>query len=65
MYKFYDQAEKLNAAYQFLYKEWLPNSDYDADYSRHNLEFNMNNPAEDPGGKCKVDLYVPIKKRKF
>ncbi|MED4204858.1 GyrI-like domain-containing protein [Neobacillus mesonae] len=65
LYKFYDQAEKLNAAYQFLYKEWLPNSDYDADYSRHNLEFNMNNPAEDPGGKCKVDLYVPIKKRKF
>ena len=64
MYQFYDVPEELNNAYQYMFEQWLPNSDYDLDYQRFNLEFNMNNPAEDPEGKCKVGLFVPIKGRK-
>jgi DNA gyrase inhibitor GyrI len=60
LYPFYDTPEKLNLAYQFIYKDWLENSDYHADYDRENLEFNLNNPSENPEGKCRVDLYVPI-----
>lgn len=63
VYRFYDIPEKLNTAYQYMLGQWLPNSDFDADYDRHNLEFCMNNPAEDLEGKCKVDLFVPIEKR--
>ncbi len=53
---------KLSAAYQYMYAEWLLNSEYDADYNRDNLEFCLNNVAEDLEGKLKVDLFVPIKK---
>lgn len=62
LYHFYDEPHKLNVAYQYMYAEWLPNSEYDADYNRHNLEFCLNNVAEDLEGKLKVDLFVPIKK---
>jgi DNA gyrase inhibitor GyrI len=62
VYPFYDKPDRLNHAYQFIYEEWLTNSDYVADYIRENLEFNLNNPSEDPEGKCRVDLFVPIKK---
>ncbi|WP_342598856.1 GyrI-like domain-containing protein [Psychrobacillus sp. FSL H8-0483] len=62
-YPFYDAPEKLNLSYEYMYKNWLPNTDYEADYDRYNLEFNMNNPAADPEGKCKIDLYVPVKER--
>lgn len=64
LYSFYDKPEKLNVAYQFMFSEWLPNSEYEADCERHNLEFNMNNPSEDRGGKCRVDLFIPVKKRR-
>ncbi|MER2170070.1 MAG: GyrI-like domain-containing protein [Psychrobacillus psychrodurans] len=63
LYEFYDSPEKLNLAYKYVFEQWLPLSRYDADSTRYNLEFNMNNPAEDPEGKSKVDLFVPIKKR--
>jgi len=62
LYRSYDTPEKLNLAYLYMFEQWLPNSDYDVDYHRYNLEFNKNNPADDPEGKCKVDLFVPIKK---
>lgn len=61
VYSFYDTADKLKSAYQYMYGEWLPTSNYDADFMRSNLEFNLNNPSDDPKGKCKVDLYVPVK----
>ncbi|PLR92032.1 AraC family transcriptional regulator [Bacillus sp. T33-2] len=63
LYPFYDTPEKLNLAYEYMYGEWIPASEYEADYDRNNLEVNMNNPSEDPEGKCKVDLFVPVKKR--
>lgn len=62
MYSFYDTPNQLTIAYTSLYGQWLPNSEYDPD-DRHCLEFCMNNPEDDPEGKCKIDLYVPIKKR--
>lgn len=62
LYQFYDTIEKFGITYQSIYGQWLPNSEYDPD-DRHCLEFMMNNPAEDPEGKCKVDLYIPIRKR--
>ncbi|OAB42106.1 helix-turn-helix domain-containing protein [Paenibacillus glacialis] len=49
-------------AYQSVFSLWLPSSEYDAD-DRPCLEFCMNDPAKDKEGKCKVDLYIPIKKR--
>ncbi|CEG26192.1 AraC family transcriptional regulator [Bacillus sp. B-jedd] len=63
VYHFYDTPDKLQEAYQLMYEEWLPNSEYEPDFARHNLEFNLNNPDEDHTGKGKVDLYVPVKKR--
>ncbi|PGZ47421.1 AraC family transcriptional regulator [Bacillus cereus] len=62
LYQFYDEPHKLSEAYQYMYAEWLPNSEYDADYDRDNLEFYLNNVAEDLDGKLKVNLFVPIKK---
>lgn len=62
VYSFYDTIDKLAITYQTLFAQWLPNSDYDAD-DRPCLEFCMNDPAKDAEGKCKVDLYIPIKRR--
>lgn len=62
VYHFYDVSDKLANVYQTLFEQWLPNSEYNAD-GRDCLEFCMNNPANDPQGKCKVDLYIPIKKK--
>ncbi|GAB6550038.1 hypothetical protein bcgnr5388_04250 [Bacillus cereus] len=62
LYQFYDGPHKLSVAYQNMYADWLPNSEYDADYDRENLEFCLNNVAENLEGKLKVDLFVPIKK---
>ncbi|GGH11802.1 hypothetical protein GCM10008013_03820 [Paenibacillus segetis] len=62
VYSFYDTIDKLAIAYQTLYAQWLPNSEYDAD-DRPCLEFCMNDPAKDAEGKCKVDLYIPVKRR--
>lgn len=61
LYKFYDTIDKFAIAYQCVYGQWLPNSDYEPD-DRHALEFCMNNPSTDPEGKAKVDLYIPIKR---
>ncbi|MHC0035375.1 AraC family transcriptional regulator [Pseudoneobacillus sp. C159] len=61
LFPFFDHPEKLNSAYQFMFEKWLPNSGYMSDFERDNLEYNMNNPADDPDGKCRVDLYIPIK----
>ncbi|WP_102272887.1 AraC family transcriptional regulator [Cytobacillus massiliigabonensis] len=62
LYTFYDTIDKFAITYQNLFGQWLPNSEYDAD-DRPCLEFCMNNPMHDPEGKCKVDLYIPIKQR--
>lgn len=62
LYQFYDTIDKLGLIYHSLFGQWLPNSEYDAD-DRPCLEFCMNDPSNDPEGKCKVDLYLPIKKR--
>ncbi|NMO95147.1 AraC family transcriptional regulator [Paenibacillus lemnae] len=61
-YHFYDTVDKLTMAYHNLFGQWLPISGYDAD-DRPCLEFCMNNPAQDPEGKAKVDLYIPIVSR--
>ncbi|WP_340395389.1 AraC family transcriptional regulator [Paenibacillus sp. FSL E2-0177] len=60
LYSFYDTIDKLAIAYQSVYGQWLPNSDYEPD-DRYALEFCMNDPYTDPEGKAKVDLYIPIK----
>ncbi|SMF90301.1 transcriptional regulator, AraC family [Paenibacillus uliginis N3/975] len=60
LYNFYDTVDKLAIAYQSLFDQWLPNSEYDSD-DRPCLEFCMNDPANDQEGKCKVELYIPIR----
>ncbi len=62
LHPFYDTADKLGPLYQYVYGQWFPESEYSSD-DRHCLEFCMNNPALDPEGKFKVDLYVPVKKK--
>lgn len=62
LYPYYDTIDRFVLAYQNVFNLWLPNSEYDAD-DRPCLEFCMNDPAKDKEGKCKVDLYIPIKKR--
>lgn len=62
LYQFYDTIDKFAIAYQVVYGQWLPNSEYDPD-DKHCLEFCMNNPYDDPEGKAKIDLYIPIRKR--
>lgn len=62
MYHFYDTVDKFAITYQSIFGQWLPNSEYEPD-DRYCLEYCMNNPSEDPEGKAKIDLYVPIKKR--
>ncbi len=62
LYPYYDTIEKLVLAYQNVFSLWLPNSEYDVD-DRPCLEFCMNDPVKDEEGKCKVDLYIPVKKR--
>jgi AraC family transcriptional regulator len=62
VYSFYDTVDKFGLLFQHVYGESLPASEYEAD-DRAPLEFCMNNPAEDPEGKCKIDLHIPVKKR--
>ncbi|AIQ15915.1 transcriptional regulator [Paenibacillus sp. FSL H7-0357] len=62
VYPYYDTIDKFVLAYQNVFSLWLPDSEYDAD-DRPCLEFCMNDPAKDKEGKCKVDLYIPVKKR--
>lgn len=59
-YAFYDTVDKLALAYASLYGNWLPGSGYEAD-DRCGLEFCMNDPARDPEGKAKVELYIPVR----
>ncbi|MBW4840987.1 MAG: AraC family transcriptional regulator [Paenibacillaceae bacterium] len=59
---FYDTPDKLALLYQSIFGNWLPDSAYDPD-DRYCLEFSMNDPAQDPQGKAKVDLYIPIRTR--
>ena len=61
-FPFYDTIDRLCVAYQTVYEDWLPNSGYAAD-DRLPLEFSLNNPAEDPEGKCRADVYIPIVKK--
>lgn len=63
VHPFYDRPKKLKDLYEYVFEKWLPESEYAMDENRITLEFNLNNPAEDPDGKSKVDLYVPIKNR--
>lgn len=56
LYHFYDKPNNLKIAYQYIYGEWITNSEYDADDNRDNLEFCMNNIAEDIEGKLKSTL---------
>lgn len=62
VYPYYDTVANFVLAYQTVYSLWLPNSGYEAD-DRPCLEFCLNDPAQDPEGKCKVDLYIPVKKQ--
>ncbi|MDQ6419569.1 AraC family transcriptional regulator [Paenibacillus sp. LHD-117] len=62
VYPYYDTVERFVLAYQTVFGLWLPNSGYEAD-DRPCLEWTKNDPATDPEGKCKVHLYVPIKKK--
>ncbi|MFF2479970.1 GyrI-like domain-containing protein [Paenibacillus sp. NPDC058071] len=62
LYRFYDTVDKLAIIYQGIFGQWLPGSGYEAD-ERPCLEFCLNDPATDKEGKCKVDLYIPVKQR--
>ena len=58
-YLFYDTVDKLAIAFRALYHEWLPQSGFELD-DRPALEINLNNPADDPEGKGKCLVCIPI-----
>ncbi len=60
IYEFYDTIDKLGLVYRNLFIEWLPQSDYEMD-CRPCLEINLNNPADDPEGKSRCNICIPIK----
>lgn len=60
VYSYYDTVDRFVLAYDSMFSVWLPRSGYEAD-DRPCLEYCLNDPAQDPEGKCKVDLYVPIR----
>ncbi|OEH94159.1 AraC family transcriptional regulator [Bacillus solimangrovi] len=60
MYEFRDTLDKFSLAYEAIFAQWLPTSEYEID-NRPILEFCLNNPNADPEGKAIVDLYIPIK----
>ncbi|MEK5467943.1 AraC family transcriptional regulator [Paenibacillus sp. FSL R7-0210] len=60
VYSYYDTVDRFVLAYDTMFSVWLPRSGYEAD-DRPCLEFCLNDPAQDPQGKCMVDLYVPIR----
>lgn len=60
VYPYYDTADKFVLAYESMFSLWLPGSGYEPD-DRPCLEFCLNDPMKDKEGKCKVDLYIPIK----
>lgn len=62
VYSYYDTVDKFVLAYDSMFSVWLPRSGYEAD-DRPCLEFCLNDPMKDQEGKCKVDLYIPIKQR--
>ncbi|MEK4324586.1 AraC family transcriptional regulator [Paenibacillus sp. FSL R7-0312] len=62
VYSYYDTVDKLVLAYDSMFSVWLPRSGYEAD-DRPCLEFCLNDPMKDQQGKCKVDLYIPIRQR--
>ncbi|MEK4009349.1 AraC family transcriptional regulator [Paenibacillus sp. FSL H3-0333] len=61
VYSYYDTVDRFVLAYDTMFSVWLPRSGYEAD-DRPCLEFCLNDPAQDPQGKCMVDLYVPIRR---
>lgn len=61
VYSYYDTVDRFVLAYDSMFSVWLPRSGYEAD-DRPCLEYCLNDPAQDPEGKCKVDLYVPIRR---
>ena len=62
VYRFYDTVDKMLLAFRSLYGEWLPQSGYEAD-NKPPLEINLNNPADDPEGKGKCDICIPVVKK--
>ncbi|WP_405107198.1 AraC family transcriptional regulator [Paenibacillus sp. FSL K6-1217] len=60
VYSYYDTVDRFVLAYDTMFSVWLPRSGYEAD-DRPCLEFCLNDPAQDPQGKCMVGLYVPIR----
>ncbi|WP_150274901.1 AraC family transcriptional regulator [Paenibacillus tepidiphilus] len=62
VYPYSGTVEHFVLAYQTVFGLWLPDSGYDAD-DRPCLEFCLEDPAKEADGKCKVDLYVPVKRR--
>ncbi|MBN2694020.1 GyrI-like domain-containing protein [bacterium] len=60
VYSFYDKLEQLAPTYKNLYGGWLPQSGYQAD-DRECLEIYLNDVANDPDGKAKVEICIPVK----
>ncbi|NQX48331.1 AraC family transcriptional regulator [Paenibacillus tritici] len=60
VYSYYDTVDRFVLAYDSMFSVWLPRSGYEAD-DRPCLEYCLNDPAQDPEGKCRVELYIPIK----
>lgn len=61
VYEFHDTIDKLAIAFKALFGEWMPQSGYEMD-DRPVLEINHNDPAEDPEGKSRCSLCLPVRR---
>jgi AraC family transcriptional regulator len=56
----YVPIEEYAAQWDALLADWLPGSGYQPD-NRPALEFYLNNPDEDPDGKFRVEICIPVR----
>lgn len=61
VYIFYDDVDKIPLAYTNIINSWLPDSGFKLDLiNRPFLDINRNNPNNDPEGKSRIDICIPI-----
>lgn len=61
VYEFYDRPDRIIFAYGLVIREWMPGSGYERDPARPCCEINLNDPANDPEGKSRLRICVPVR----
>ncbi len=60
VHEFYDTVDRIPFGYGIILRDWMPRSGYQFDADRPCLEVCLNDPADDPQGKARVRICVPV-----